>query len=72
MPRCVGLQWAILNIVLQILGVWIALVQMSDNCENKGWWECLTGDAVGWEFNTDKIWRWEEESMHQIQDLFND
>jgi hypothetical protein len=70
LPKCVGIQWAFLNILLQILGVWIALVQMSNECENKGWWACLTGDFV-LDYNSDKIWQWEEHAMNNVQDLLN-
>mmetsp|Transcript_18208 Transcript_18208/g.30746 ORF Transcript_18208/g.30746 Transcript_18208/m.30746 type:complete len:266 (-) Transcript_18208:846-1643(-) len=70
MPKCVGIQWGILNISLQILGAWIALVQMSDGCENKGWWECMAGDFA-WDFNGDEIWRWKDDAMHNVEDLFN-
>jgi hypothetical protein len=70
LPKCVGIQWGILNISLQILGAWIALVQMSDGCENKGWWECMAGDFV-WDFNGDEIWRWKDDAMHNVEDLFN-
>jgi hypothetical protein len=70
LPKCVGIQWALLNILLQILGVWIALVQMSNECENTGWWACLTGDFA-WDFNSDKIWHWEEEAMHNVEDWLN-
>lgn len=40
-PRCIGIQWAICAIVFQLIGIWIALVQMSQQCEDLGWFECL-------------------------------
>lgn len=40
-PRCVGLQWAILGVFFQFMGIWIALVEMSNECEETGWFECL-------------------------------
>jgi hypothetical protein len=40
-PQCVGIQWAILAIFFQILGIWLALVEMSDECGDLGWFECL-------------------------------
>jgi hypothetical protein len=70
LPKCVGMQWAFLNILLQILGIWIALVQMGDSCENKSWFECLSGDFV-WDFDGDKIRRWEEGAMHIAEDWLN-
>mmetsp|Transcript_27224 Transcript_27224/g.56720 ORF Transcript_27224/g.56720 Transcript_27224/m.56720 type:complete len:261 (+) Transcript_27224:220-1002(+) len=47
LPRCVGVQWAILNVVLQVLAVWIAMVQLSEECEDAGWWECMNGVVGG-------------------------
>jgi Peptidase M50B-like len=40
-PKCIGFQWAILAILSQLTGIWIALVEMSEECEDKGWFECL-------------------------------
>jgi hypothetical protein len=40
-PKCIGLQWAILAILCQLTGIYIALVEMSEECEDKGWFECL-------------------------------
>jgi hypothetical protein len=42
-PRCVGLQWALLAIVFQWMGIWIALAEMSDECEDKSWLSCIGG-----------------------------
>lgn len=55
-PRVVGLQWAILAIFFQIFGVWIALVEMSDECEKMGWFECLhlTVNIEDFELGKDK------------------
>lgn len=40
-PRCIGLQWIFLAIFFQCFGIWIALVQMSNECEDLGWFECI-------------------------------
>ena len=64
------MQWAIIDIILQILGVWVALVQMSDECNDKEWLECLSGDLSWdspWEMNTDQIHEW----SNQAKDMFN-
>jgi hypothetical protein len=55
LPRCVGLQWAMLAIVCQLFGIWIALVEMSDDCYNKGWLECLHLEVAWdeWDFDLD-------------------
>ena len=40
-PRCVGITWLITAIILQLLGIWLALILMSDECEEDGWFECV-------------------------------
>lgn len=70
MPKCVGIQWASLNIFLQIFGVWVAMVQMSDECENMGWWQCITDDSP-WDLNTNKFWEWGEQSVNTAKDWVN-
>ena len=40
LPRCVGIQ-AACTIILQVTGVAIAMLQLSNECNNVGWWECL-------------------------------
>lgn len=42
LPRCVGIQWCIMAILMQILGVWLALTLMSEDCEDKSWGECVS------------------------------
>jgi hypothetical protein len=39
--RCIGVQWAIMAILFQLIGIWVALVEMSDECEDLGWFQCL-------------------------------
>jgi hypothetical protein len=70
LPKCIGMQWAIINIVLQLFGVWVALVQMTDECNNKDWMECLSGDLAWdspWEMNVDQVYEW----SNQAKDMFN-
>jgi hypothetical protein len=62
LPRCVGLQWAAYTIVLQVAGAWIAMMQLSNRCENTGWWDCLSGDGE----SADKFWQWEQEAAQNI------
>lgn len=40
-PRCVGVYWLLIAIVLQILGIWLTLILMSEECEDLGWFECI-------------------------------
>lgn len=66
LPKCVGIQWAMCNIVLQLAGIWIAMVQLSDECENMGWWDCIAGDGQwGGDGN---LWDWEERAAHNIEE----
>lgn len=40
-PRCVGVTWLITAILFQLVGIWLALILMSDECEDDGWFECV-------------------------------
>jgi hypothetical protein len=40
-PRVVGVQWVLVAIFFQIFGIWMALVQMSEECEDSAWFECI-------------------------------
>lgn len=74
-PRCIGLQWAALAILCQLIGIWIALVEMSEECDNLGWFECLnlSVDADdfdlferNWEF--DGWWEQAQETISQMRE----
>lgn len=64
LPRCVGVQWATLNVLLQILGVWIAMVQLSEECGDASWWECLGGVWNGEGWDIDKVTHTLEDWLH--------
>ena len=57
LPRCVGIQWALLAIACQLLGIWIALVEMSQACDDRGWLECLhvEVDWGDWDFDFKRL-----------------
>ena len=40
-PQLIGFQWAVLAIVCQMIGIWISLLQMSEECDSLGWSQCL-------------------------------
>jgi len=40
-PRCIGVCWLLLALTLQFAGVWFALILMSDECRDQGWFECV-------------------------------
>lgn len=44
-PRCIGLQWILIAIFFQCFGIWLALIQMSNECTDLGWFECFSGSA---------------------------
>jgi hypothetical protein len=57
-PRCIGLQWAILAICFQALGIWLALVEMSEECQDRTWFECWNVSIdmerlFDWDFTND-------------------
>uniref|UniRef100_A0A7S1UMM4 Peptidase M50B-like-domain-containing protein n=1 Tax=Grammatophora oceanica TaxID=210454 RepID=A0A7S1UMM4_9STRA len=59
-PQCVGMQWALLTIIFQGLGIWLALVEMSEECQDAGWLECINM-SVEWgdwgkDWNFDGFW----------------
>ena len=45
LPKCVGVQWLIIAIFFQFIGLWLALVLMSDECNDRGWFECAFSDS---------------------------
>jgi len=66
LPRCVGIQWAACTIILQVTGVAIAMLQLSNECNNVGWWECLGGEGdIG-----ETFWSLEQQATHNIESLF--
>eukprot|EP00536_Pseudo-nitzschia_multiseries_P005042 jgi/Psemu1/295759/fgenesh1_pm.91_\ len=36
-PKCIGLQWALMTVFFQCIGMWFALVAMSPECEDLSW-----------------------------------
>lgn len=74
-PRCVGIQWVIVAVVCQLIGIWIAIVEMSEECENLGWFECLDLSVDvdnfdlferNWEF--DGWWEQAQETITQMRE----
>ena len=64
-PRCVGIQWVIWAILFQSIGIWIAMVQLSAECTDLGWFQCLnlSVDTDGfnlWERNWEFDGFWEQ------------
>eukprot|EP00797_Seminavis_robusta_P017777 Sro265_g102870.2 (253) ;mRNA; r:59370-60128 len=67
LPKCIGIQWAIFAICCQLLGIWIALAEMSDECQDSTWWGCLAdGDGVDWgdhEWDFEGFWEQASQNM---------
>jgi hypothetical protein len=41
-PQTIGLQWAVLALLFQMIGIWTAMLQMSHECNGLGWLQCLS------------------------------
>ncbi|KAL7578070.1 hypothetical protein ACA910_015005 [Epithemia clementina (nom. ined.)] len=55
-PRCVGVWWLILAITMQLVGLYLALILMSDECEDKGWFECIFHSRLDLQFDEFDWW----------------
>lgn len=55
-PRCVGVWWLLLAVAMQILGIYLALILMSDECEDKGWFECIFRSRLDLQFDEFDWW----------------
>ena len=54
MPRCIGIQWILLAVCFQVCGGFVALVEMSNECDRLGWFECLNC-SIGLDFEWDGV-----------------
>lgn len=41
-PQTIGLQWAFMAILFQLVGIWVSLLQMSHECEDLSFSKCLS------------------------------
>lgn len=59
-PQTIGLQWAIMAIGFQMIGIWVSLLQMSHECNDLGFMECVSlgfdGNVEDSEFEWDGLW----------------
>ena len=69
-PKLIGLMWTLLGILMQLFGTWMALLQMSEECEDLRWMQCLSlsidGDLDMFERNWDFEGFWEEQDTKQM------
>mmetsp|Transcript_20752 Transcript_20752/g.37417 ORF Transcript_20752/g.37417 Transcript_20752/m.37417 type:complete len:304 (+) Transcript_20752:149-1060(+) len=49
--RCIGLQWVLLACFFQLIGIWLALVAMSQECQAISWMQCMDPSGDGWDFS---------------------
>lgn len=43
-PKFIGTQWLVVAIFLQLFGIWLGVVLMSEECDDLGWMECAFSD----------------------------
>ena len=60
-PRCIGIWWLFLAIVMQLTGLWLALILMSEECGDRGWFECVFHSKLDLELEKFDWWpdKWE-------------
>jgi len=51
-PKCIGAFWLILALTMQLIGVLMGIILMSDECEQAGWFECIFHTKFDFDFNT--------------------
>eukprot|EP00934_Nitzschia_sp_Nitz4_P000988 Nitzschia sp. Nitz4//scaffold24_size164493//60174//61058//NITZ4_002321-RA/size164493-processed-gene-0.105-mRNA-1//-1//CDS//3329544093//988//frame0 len=75
-PQCIGIQWAILAILFQLVGIWVAMVQMSEECTDLGWLDCINlsmnVDELSWERNWEFEGWWEQAQETVAQTMQTD
>lgn len=57
-PRCIGTWWLINSIAMQIIGALVAIMQLSDDCHDDAWMECIFNTHFDFNINWDKIFVW--------------
>lgn len=74
-PQFIGFQWAIMAIAFQIIGIWIAIVEMSEECVDLGWFQCLNLSLAfedmnefgrNWEF--DGLWEQAQVTISSVRE----
>lgn len=72
-PKCIGLQWALLTVCFQIIGMWFALVAMSPECEDLSWMSCMDpaddddGNGDAWDIFDFDFEGWWHQATESIQ-----
>jgi hypothetical protein len=59
LPRCVGCSWLLVAVFFQLFGIYLALILMSDECQDHGWIQCLLQSELELNFNQFSFDDWE-------------
>ena len=64
-PKCIGISWMLLAIAYSLIGLWIGLILMSDECQDSGWFQCIFSSKFDLDFpdlqhlfHTDNLFQW--------------
>ncbi len=55
-PRCIGVFWLVLAVVMQLLAIWMALILTSEECDESGWFECVFHSKFDLDFPDFEWW----------------
>mmetsp|Transcript_7674 Transcript_7674/g.10046 ORF Transcript_7674/g.10046 Transcript_7674/m.10046 type:complete len:274 (+) Transcript_7674:364-1185(+) len=55
-PKCVGVWWMLLAIVMQMVGIYLALILLCEECEDQGWFECIFHSKLNLRFQDFDWW----------------
>jgi hypothetical protein len=60
-PRCVGVSWLLVAIFFQLFGIYLALILLSEECQDQGWMQCLLDSDLELQFDNFEFWpdHWE-------------
>lgn len=57
-PRCIGVWWLINAIAMQAFGALVAIMQLSEDCKDDAWMECIFNTHFEFNINWDEIFHW--------------
>ena len=57
-PRCIGVWWLINAIAMQIVGALVAIMQLSDDCRDDAWIECIFSTHLEFNIDWNNLFHW--------------
>lgn len=54
-PRCIGFWWLVNAILMQTLGALVAIMQLSDECKDNSWMECIFNTHLDFDIDWERI-----------------